>query len=301
MSERPTVTVAICTRNRPDVLEACLRTVDFLDPAPNAVVVIDQSDPETAGKVRELCDARIAYVRSEPRGLGYARELALERCDTEILLFTDDDCLVRPGWAGALAAVFSLHPRAGAAVGAVRPHPAHPLPEGVPGWVTDWGGPETRVYVEPTDPARIGGGLNFGVRVPVLLGLGGFDPELGAGAPLRSSEDADAFHRILSAGWQVVYTPQAVVSHRPPRDLAAHEANEQAYAWGLGAWAAKRLATGDRLPRLWWRDALRRTLLRAIRCAPFDGVRPTMQRLRVAVHLVRGWREGRKRFGDGRS
>lgn len=301
MSERPAVTVAICTRNRPEVLEECLRTVGFLDPAPDAVVVVDQSDPGTAEKVRGLCGAPTEYIPSPPKGLGFARQLALESCRTEILLFTDDDCLVRPGWAGALAAVFSLHPRAGAAAGAVRPHPAHPLPPGVPEWVTEWGDREPRVYDAPTDPATIGGGLNFAVRVSVLRELGGFDPDLGAGAPLRSSEDADAFHRILRAGWHVVYTPEAVVSHRPPRDLTAHEANERAYAWGLGAWAAKAGAAGDPLPRAWWWVALRRTLIRSIRCAPFDGVRPTVQRFRVAAHLVRGWREGRKRCGAGRA
>lgn len=297
MNAKPPTTVAVCTRNRPDSLEACLSTLYVLDPSPDLVLVVDQSDGEAAGRVRALCDGRARYLSSEPAGLGHARQRALEACCTEVLLFTDDDCLVRPGWAGALAAVFSVHPRAGAAAGAVRPHPSHPLPEGVPGWVTDWGEEGTRVFEGPTDPATIGGGLNFGVRAGVIRDLGGFDPELGAGAPLRSSEDTDAFHRILRAGWHVVYTPQAVVSHRPPRDRAAHEANERAYAYGLGAWAAKALAAGDPLPRRFWGDALRRTLGRAVRCAPFDGPRPTAQRVRVAMSLVQGWREGRRRHG----
>ena len=296
MTGRPSTTVAVCTRNRPEALEDCLSTLYVLDPSPDLVVVIDQSDRDDAERVRALCEGRARYVASEPAGLGHARQRALEHCSTEVLLFTDDDCLVRPGWAGALAAVFSVHPRAGAASGAVRPHPSHPLPEGVPPWVTEWGNGATRVFEEPTDPATIGGGLNFGVRTHVMRELGGFDPELGAGAPLRSSEDADAFHRILRGGWHVVYTPQAVVSHHPPRDRAAHERNERAYAYGLGAWAAKSLSAGDSLPRRWWGDALWRTLTRAVRCAPFDGPRPTAQRVRVAAHLLRGWRDGRRRY-----
>ncbi len=292
MSERPTVTVAICTRNRPEVLEECLRTVGFLDPAPDAVVVVDQSDPGTAERVRELCGAPVEYVPSPPRGLGFARPRALAPFRPEILLFTADDCLVRPGWARALAAVFSLHPRAGAAVGAVRPHPSHPLPPGIPPWVTEWGGGEPRVFETPTDPATIGGGLNMGFRTAAIRAVGGFDPRFGPGASLRNADDAEALHRILRGGWQVVYTPEAIVSHRPPRDRDAHEANERTYAFGLGAWAAVAWCRGDRLPRRWWGDALRRTLVRAIRCAPFDGPRRTRQRLRVAVELVRGWRRG---------
>lgn len=294
MSERPTITVAICTRNRPGVLEECLRTVGFLDPAPDAVVVVDQSDPGTAQWVRELCGGGVEYVRSEPRGVGFARQLALESCKSEILLFTDDDCLVRPGWAGALAAVFSLHPGAGAAVGAVRPHPSHPLPEGIPGWVTEWGDAEPRVFHGPTDPAAIGGALNMAFRASAIRAAGGFDARFGPGSPFRNAEDADAVHRVLRGGWEVVYTPEAIVSHRPPRDRDAHEANERTYAFGLGAWAAVAWQRGDRLPRRWWNDALRRTLLRAIRCAPFDGPRSTWQRLRVAGELVRGWRRGKR-------
>lgn len=294
MNERPAVTVAICTRNRPEVLEECLRTVGFLDPAPDAVVVVDQSDPGTAEKVRGLCGAPTEYIPSPPKGLGFARQLALESCRTEILLFTDDDCLVRPGWAGALAAVFSLHPRAGAAVGAVRPHPSHPLPTGIPSWVTEWGDGEPRVFETPTDPATIGGGLNMGFRTTAIREAGGFDPRFGPGAPLRNADDAEALHRILRAGWQVVYTPEAIVSHRPPRDREAHEANERSYAFGLGAWAAVAQHAGDRLPRRWFGDAFRRTLVRAVRCAPFDGPRATRQRLRVAMELLRGWRRGRR-------
>ncbi len=294
MSGRPTVTVAICTRNRPEVLEECLRTVGLLDPAPDSVVVVDQSDRGMAERVRELCSAPVAYVPSPPRGLGFARQLALETCTSEILLFTDDDCLVRSGWAGALAAVFSLHPKAGAAVGAVRPHPAHPLPPGIPAWVTEWGDGEPTVFETPTDPATIGGGLNMGFRTAAIREVGGFDPRFGPGAPLRNADDAEALHRILRGGWHVVYTPEAIVSHRPPRDRAAHEANERSYAFGLGAWAAVARRAGDRLPETWWNDALRRTLVRAIRCAPFDGPRRTRQRLYVAWELVRGWRRGKR-------
>lgn len=288
-------TVAVCTRNRSTTLDACLRTLSRLDPAADVVLVVDQSDPEEASRVRALCRDGLRYVPSPARGLGFARQVALDRCETDVLLFTDDDCLVRPGWAGALAAVFAVHPDAGAASGAVRPHPSHPLPPGIPEWVSDWGNGSTRVFRGPRDPATVGGGLNLAFRTEVIRSLGGFDVELGAGAPLRSSEDADAIHRVLRAGFTVVYTPEAVVSHRPPRDLAAHEANERDYAFGLGAWAAKSWCAGDPLPRRWWREGLARTLTRAVRCAPFDGLRATRQRLRVAAQLVRGWRAGSAR------
>jgi len=264
----------------------------MLQPGADEIVVVDQSDPGSAERVRRLCDGGIRRVGSEPRGVGHARKLALEQSRTDLLLFTDDDCLVRPGWAGGLAAVFAVHPRAGAAVGAVRPHPSHPLPPGIPEWVTEWGGARTHVFTQPTDPSEIGGCLNMAFRVSALRAAGGFDERLGPGSPLRNAEDADAVHRVLRGGWQVVYTPEAIVSHRPPRDLAAHQANERSYAFGLGAWAALAYAEGDRLPRSWWKDAMLRATMRAFRRAPFEGPRPTAQRLRIAADLLRGWRAG---------
>jgi glycosyltransferase involved in cell wall biosynthesis len=235
MIGRPSTTVAVCTRNRPGPLRDCLATIAPLDPAPDATIVVDQSDSTDAEQVRALCGSSIRYLRSEPRGLGFARQTALAYCLTDVLLFTDDDCLVRPGWAGALAAVFSVHHTAGAAAGAVRPHPSHPLPRGVPEWVTDWGGDDPQVFRHPTDPASIGGGLNMGFRTSAIREAGGFDARFGPGAPLRNADDADALHRVMREGWSVVYTPGAVVSHCPPRDRSAHEANEHSYAYGLGA------------------------------------------------------------------
>ena len=132
VGRRLSTTVAVCTRNCPGPLRDCLAAIGLLDPPPDALIVVDQSDAADAERVRALCGSSVRYLRSEPEGLGFARQTAYLHCLTEILLFTDDDCLVRPQWAGALGAVFSVHHTAGAATGACRPHPAHPLPEWAP-------------------------------------------------------------------------------------------------------------------------------------------------------------------------
>jgi GT2 family glycosyltransferase len=303
VSRRLSSTVAVCTRNRPGPLQDCLASIAVLDPAPDAVIVVDQSDPAEAERVRALSSSPVRYVQSEPRGLGFARQTAFLHCATEVLLFTDDDCLVRPQWAGALGEVFSVHHTAGGSVGACRPHPAHPLPAWAPAWITEWGDDEPQIFRHPADPATIGGGLNMGFRVSAIREIGGFDPRFGPGAPLRNTDDADSLHRVMRAGWAVVYAPDAVVSHSPPRDRSAHEANEHSYAFGLGAWSAVASVEGDDVPTRWWWDAFRRALERSVRCAPFDGPRATVQRLRVALELCRGrWvgtRAARRPFSIG--
>ena len=167
MSRRLSTTVAGCTRNRPGSLQDCLASIAVLDPAPDAVIVVDQSDPAKAERVRALCGSPVRYVRSEPKGLGFARQTAFVHCVTEVLLFTDDDCLVRQEWAGALGEVFWVHHTAGASVGACRPPPPPPHPPGGPAGGYELGGPPPH-HVRappPTAPPRGGHGVS-GLRDP---------------------------------------------------------------------------------------------------------------------------------------
>lgn len=289
------VTVAVCTRNRPDDLARCLSSLRALDPAPAAIVVADQSDDASAATGRAISGAAgAAWFAPARRGLGASRQAVLERVTTPVVAFTDDDCVVRPAWAAAFGDAFDRHPRAGAASGPMRPDPSLPLPEGIPSWVTDWGGENEVVFSGPTEPSLIGGGLNMAFRVDALRRAGGFDPMLGAGGPLRGGEDADAFHRILVSGGDVVFVPAAIVSHHPPRDARAHDRNEIDYAWGLAAWVERRKTLGDRVPERFWNDALRRCLSTLVRHAPADGFARSWRRVRVARALFSGRRDARR-------
>jgi hypothetical protein len=48
-----------------------------------------------------------------------------------------------------------------------------------------------------------------------------FDAELDGGTATRSGGDAYAFYQLLAEGYQVVYTPDALVWHRHRRDYAS--------------------------------------------------------------------------------
>jgi hypothetical protein len=86
----------------------------------------------------------------------------------------------------------------------------------------------------------------------------------------------------------VVYTPDAVVSHHPPRDLREHRRNERNYARGYGAWAGKGVAQGDSLPPSCWRRVFRRNLVYLLRRGPWEGPGGMWQRARIAWALLAG-------------
>lgn len=96
------VSVLVCTRERPRDLERCLESLVALDPPAHEIIVVDNC-PAT-GATRELC-ARfpVEYVLEPQPGQSRARNRGLVHATGELVAFTDDDCVVDPGWLSGLA------------------------------------------------------------------------------------------------------------------------------------------------------------------------------------------------------
>lgn len=94
---RMSVTVVICTKNRPALLRRCLAAVAHLGPAPDQVLVVDntQGDSHTQDAARDF-GAR--YMIAPELGLNRARELAFSQCDTDTVAYLDDDAEPAPDW-----------------------------------------------------------------------------------------------------------------------------------------------------------------------------------------------------------
>lgn len=203
------VTVVIPVRDRSELLDACLAS---LDPGTRVVVVDDGSrDP---GPVAEVCRRHRArlVVRPVNGGPAAARNQGLGQVDSELVAFLDSDCVAGPGWLEPLVRMFD-DPEVGAAAPRIRPlgsspsAPARfnrgrsPLDMGSqPGPV----GPERRVRYVPT--------AALVVRRRALTP--GFD------AGLRFGEDVDLVWSMVDAGWQVRYLPSVEVRHHAPRSWA---------------------------------------------------------------------------------
>jgi len=95
MTTPPTFLVAIPTMNRPDSLRRTLARIAAGSRQPDAVIVVDQSDPACAEQVRAVCaDTPLAvrYLHSLVRSLTSARNKALdEGGDFSHIVFLDDD------------------------------------------------------------------------------------------------------------------------------------------------------------------------------------------------------------------
>jgi GT2 family glycosyltransferase len=73
------------------------------------------------------------------------------------------------------------------------------------------------------------------LRRDLALRVGGFDPRLDAGTLTRSGGDTDMFARMLDAGQQIAYRPDALVWHRHRREM--HELNDCIFGYGVGLYS----------------------------------------------------------------
>ena len=201
-------TVAVCTRNRPVLLQKCLAAVSRLNPGPKHVLVIDNSEGnDDTRKVSSDYGAR--YLIEPTRGLCRARNRALAECETEVLAFLDDDVIPAPDWLGQLVEPFS-DPRTAASTGYVATPETlssdhhmqnRSLCSQDPHWF------ETAAF------GSMGLGANMALRVRSCPRKTFFDERLGRGAPFEIGDESYALAALVSQGHRIVYTPSAIVRH----------------------------------------------------------------------------------------
>lgn len=239
----PTVSVIVCTRDRPDDMRRCLTALRALDPAPAEILVVDNA-PTSDGTAR-VC-AEFAGVRHivEPRpGLDWARNRGVLEATSEVLAFTDDDAAVDPGWIGVIQRRMASEPELGLMTGLVAPLEMQ----------TEWQeafevyggfgrGFERRWIHHPFDGKALpwhmtgtgafGTGANMAVRRSVFERTGLFAPELDTGTPTLGGGDLEMFFRIIKCGYLLLYEPRMLVWHRHRPDQAG--LLKQIRSWGVG-------------------------------------------------------------------
>lgn len=219
---RPTITVAVCTRDRADVLRqslAALRAEVGEAPEDVAVLLVDNgSTDETSAVSADLAASWPAFrTVSEPTpGLSWARNRALAESTSDWIVYLDDDAFVWKGWVTALREVVS-RPEVRLAGGPIAPRFEAPPP---PWFDAD---SVRRTFGEEgplSDSAAREGfsGGNLAVHRDTLAALGGFDTGLGMIAGrLGLGEETDLAARLVerygNATW---HAPQMGVDHLEP-------------------------------------------------------------------------------------
>ena len=294
----PSLTIAVCTRDRPDDLRRCLDAINASDLACDVLVVDNApTDDRTKRVVDEFGSVRYA---PEPNvGLNWARNRAVSEAHGDIVAFVDDDVLVDRAWAGKVAQAFAEDPDLMCVTGLVLPaeleHEAQLAFEEYGGFGKGFRRTWYRAELGAGVPraghlwgtGNCGTGANMAFRRSVFAVTGLFDPALDVGTLTGGCGDLEMFFRVLKHGWTLLYDPAAFVWHRHRRTLT--ELDDQIRGFGSVACfvqAAARRFPDERFAlyrgevayvRSWHLPTIRRAL------RPSDGS-PRLARLDLAGH-----------------
>lgn len=236
------VTVAICTRNRAQLLRECLSALHAQagELGSMQVLVVDNGSTDDTQQVMIEFATRFTYWLGvkEPRvGLSHARNRALACAGTEWIAFLDDDARPLAGYASRLRALADKGEFD--CVGGVY------LPwyrDGRKSWFRDSYASNAAVAGDagPLPEGRFASGGVMLVRIGALLGVGTFDPRLGmAGGQMGYGEETLLQVALRRAGGRLGFDPQWRIEHLvPPAKQRVSWLLLSAWTVGRDSWLA---------------------------------------------------------------
>ena len=196
----PDLSIVVPTRDRPQLLSELLASLrrQTLDPSRFEVVVVDNGSLEPP-RVDEGEGPSVRLIsRARGEGPAAARNDGWRAARAALVAFTDDDCVVDPGWAAALLDAARTHP------GALVQGPTSPRPDQL-----DLLGPFSRTQ-ETREGDRWYQTCNILYPRELLERLGGFDTEA---YPELGGEDTDLAWRAIESGAVAFFEPAARAFH----------------------------------------------------------------------------------------
>lgn len=242
----PVASIILCTHNRVAMLRDAVETI-LADPSttPRELIVVDNASIDgtaaylggLAAEAAATPGAIAVRVVTEPRpGKSHALNTAVPLARGALLLFTDDDVYVEPGWADALVAGFA-DPAVGVVSGRIVPHWDQPRPAFLNGpHAVDVELLDHGTGDRPLTEGEIAYGANLALRASLVHVFDPpFDPSLGPRGERRFLAEESHLVRRLLESCSGVYCSGAVVQHRVnPERLSLEWLRASAFDHGIG-------------------------------------------------------------------
>ncbi|MFN4018345.1 MAG: glycosyltransferase family 2 protein [Reyranella sp.] len=223
VAERATATLIVPTRDRADLLSACLSGLEKTTPRDFDLVIVDNGSKEPAARYLLDRAGQNSWVRiidaAGPFNFSALCNQAAELAQGRVLVFLNNDTVaIQPDWLANLVS-WAVRPDVGA-VGAKLVYPSGKLQHaglvvGLGGYAAhiDAGaGSAQRGYLDrlavPHEVSAVTGAC-LAVEKDKFQAIGGFDAER---YPIELG-DVDLCLRLRQRGWKTVFTPHAVLTH----------------------------------------------------------------------------------------
>jgi len=196
MTCNPSISVVVPTRNRGDLLRACLLslTAQNIDPHTYEILVCDDGSTEDISPVVDEFQPgppKVKLLRQPARGPAAARNLGFRSSNAAVSICLDSDVVCAPDFLFLISEALHKHPEWVAAEATVLPM-----------------GERSPLFDAPENHGSAYVSAAAGYRADALRLVGGFDEAFTHAA----CEDAEIAARLLKLG-TFGYVPEAVVCH----------------------------------------------------------------------------------------
>lgn len=241
----PEISIIIITRNRSSQIKECIKSLLKSSFQNYQILIADQStDEQTVEVIQSFQSSKISIIHMDTKGKARGLNILVKMAASEIITFTDDDCVVSENWLMQILEVYKRHDNLAGVFGntySYQPelHPLHVCPLT---FITK----KFSLHTFSTlHHYYVGLGNNMSLRKTVLNEVGGFQEWLGPGTMAGCGEESDIIFRILKQGYTIATDPHIIVFHdrwlspNLARQLQAH------YSRGFISFLSSYLFTND--------------------------------------------------------
>lgn len=237
------VSAIVPTRNRPEILKRCLDSIVQSQSgyAYDELLIVDNSDDEAKIRLnRQIAqELGVLYCQEVRPGLSFARNAGIKAATGDIIVFADDDFVVKKDWIRNLVPNYADN-EVMCCTGRMLPYRQDEASTVFNRTMGYDKGDRRRIFtaddinlLKLLKTVTLIGRMRLGDKTPVpwavgagfcsfrkciFVKLGYFDEDLRVGT-VSAGEDMDMFYRILKSRYKIVYEPKAVVNHDDPQTM----------------------------------------------------------------------------------
>ena len=238
--EFPFFSIIVPTRNRPELLVACLHSMAMLEYPRDLFEIVVVVDGGTVPSGEQLASLHtmidLTILTQSHAGPAVARNNGARHAKGEYFVFTDDDCVPMPDWLLKLAEGFLVYPDSvlgGRTINALLLNRYSAASHYLMEFLYTFYNPEP-------GKARFFASNNIALPAAVFQAIGGFSAKY----PRAGGEDRDFCRQLQQHGYRLVYVPEAIIRHA--HDLTIAGFFWQQFNYGRGSCIFNRSAGGRR-------------------------------------------------------
>lgn len=230
-NKKLSLATVIVSKDRQEKLLQCLKSIEKNTLLPNEIIIVNKGSKfPSFGKFKKLKN-RIKVISESDKNLSKGRNTGVLKTNSEIICFTDDDCLVSPDWFEKIENSFRENTNCFGVFGQVFPYETEKHPNAFCPCI--FIKKKSEVISQPCPHmTEIGYGNNMAFRADVFHELGLFKLWLSIGSIGKSAEDAEFALRLLICNKKLFFNSEMIVFHN--RWLSQQQLKQQSLNYVCG-------------------------------------------------------------------